>query len=73
MVGVPFILGLAVWLSKVEHWQALITTIDLPSGLPMATFWQPWLMRGGWKFKSGSKFVYQRKGLWNGKIFWQNI
>lgn len=38
LVGVPFILGLAVWLSKSEHWLGLITNIGIPAELPMATF-----------------------------------
>lgn len=38
IVGVPFILGLAVWLSKGQHWLGLITNIGIPTELPMATF-----------------------------------
>lgn len=38
IIGVPFILGLAVWLSKSQHWLGLITNIGIPAELPMATF-----------------------------------
>ena len=46
LIGVPFILGLTVWLARSQHWQALLGGLVgrgagftwLPQGLPMATF-----------------------------------
>ncbi|MEK7504438.1 MAG: Nramp family divalent metal transporter [Patescibacteria group bacterium] len=70
MVGVPFILGLAVWLSKVEHWQALITTIDLPSGLPMATFLAALAYAGaGGNLNLAQSLYIKEKGYGMGKYF----
>jgi len=68
LVGVPFILGLTIWLSKSEHWLALITTIGLPKELPMATFLAALAYAGaGGNLNLAQSLYIKEKGFGMGK------
>lgn len=72
IIGVPFILGLSVWLSKVVHWQALVTTIGFPQNLPMATFLAALAYSGaGGNLNLAQSLYIKEKGYGMGKYFAQ--
>jgi len=70
VVGVPFILGLAIWLSKSQHWLSLIVDVGLPKELPMATFLAALAYAGaGGNLNLAQSLYIKEKGYGMGKYF----
>src|SRR3990167_4911534 len=69
MLGVPFILGLTIWLSKSEHWLGLLAVSGLPKELPLATFLAALAYAGaGGNLNLAQSLYIKEKGYGMGKF-----